>query len=100
MAKRDLSPEYRAGADAFSTFFEGVRGRMADCLYFSEIASLMSAATLGKTAEFCLGFGEALAVFIEEVATGSVPSSDWSPMRDLEDPDWWREDEPEGASHG
>lgn len=100
MNKRDLTPEYRAGAEAFAKLFSECRHFGPDCLYFSQIAAMIASGKRGKSTEFRLGFDEAIAVLIEEVATGSCAGEGWSPMRDLEDPDWWREDEPEGANHG
>ncbi|WP_257827243.1 hypothetical protein [Burkholderia glumae] len=99
MAKRDLTPEYRAGAEAFADLYGSLRQYGPDALYFSEISVRIASAKRDKPVDFCLGFDEAIAVLIEEVATGMAPSVGWSPMRDLEDPDWWREDEPEGGAN-
>ncbi|MCM2493053.1 hypothetical protein ACVCIH_09595 [Burkholderia glumae] len=96
MAKRDLTPEYRAGAEAFAALFNGFR-HGPECVDFLQVTAAMADAKGGKSAEFCSGFDEAVGVVIEQAATGTV-KEDWNPMRDLEHPDWWREDEPEGGA--
>ncbi|WP_186129673.1 hypothetical protein [Burkholderia gladioli] len=90
MAKRELTPEYRAGAVAFADLMNGLPGSSARP-YFSEIATRMRASRVGRSDEWLLGFDEAVGCLIDEGVTGVVPRSAWSPMRELEDPDWWRE---------
>ncbi|MCM2548570.1 hypothetical protein [Burkholderia glumae] len=98
MAKRELTPEYRAGAVAFAALVNGLPDR-SDGLYFSRIAKRMHDARANQSADWLLGFDEALGVLIDESITGVVFGKEWSPMLDLEDPDWWREEEPEGENH-
>ncbi|MGS1052068.1 hypothetical protein ACVCIC_25225 [Burkholderia glumae] len=98
MAKREITPEYRAGAVAFANLVNG----LPDCPagpYFAHIAERMRDARSGHSDDWLLGFDEALAVLIDESVTGVVFGKEWSPMLDLEDPDWWREEEPEGENH-
>ncbi|MFW6851840.1 hypothetical protein ACODYM_11145 [Burkholderia gladioli] len=90
MAKRELTPEYRAGASAFADLINNLPGSSAGP-YFSEIATQMRASRIGWSGEWPLGFDEAVGCLIDEGVMGIARRSAWSPMRELEDPDWWRE---------
>ncbi|MGN3961810.1 hypothetical protein ACS0ZG_25540 [Burkholderia gladioli] len=92
MTKRELTPEYRAGATAFADVINNLPGSSA-ALYFSEIATRMRASRVGRSAEWLLGFDEAVGCLIDEVVTGATSRAGWSPMRELEDPDWWKEED-------
>ncbi|WP_257803305.1 hypothetical protein [Burkholderia glumae] len=96
MAKRELTPEYRAGAVAFADLVNGLPD-LPDGLYFAQIAKLMRDARNGRSDDWLLGFDEALGVLIDESVTGVAPRAKWSPMDDLEDPDRWREKDEGGA---
>ncbi|WP_369053102.1 hypothetical protein [Burkholderia gladioli] len=95
MAKRDLTPGYRAGAEAFAKLLADLGSINPDCIYFYHISAALLSAVEGKSAEWISGFYDALGLFIEEAGG---PGTTWSPMRDLEDPDWWYEEDPAGGS--
>ncbi|MDC6127802.1 hypothetical protein PPH41_07405 [Burkholderia gladioli] len=97
MAKRDLTPEYRAGAEAFAKLLTDLGSAHPDCIYFYHVSAALLSAVDGKSAEWISGFYDALGLLIEE---SGVRGSSWSPMRDLEDPDWWYEPDPQEAAHG
>ncbi|WP_186184496.1 hypothetical protein [Burkholderia gladioli] len=94
MAKRELSQDYRAGAQAFMVLCDIWREGDFDssATDFRRIAHDTRAAVRGKSDEFRAGFEEASALVIEKAITGSSSSHDWNAFRDLEDPDWWRDE--------
>ncbi|WP_186095029.1 hypothetical protein [Burkholderia gladioli] len=99
MAKRELSSEYRAGAQAFMVLCDIWREGNFDssATDFRRIAHDVRTVMRGKSDEFRTGFEEASALVIEKAISGSGPSNDWNTFRDLDDPDWWRDENVIGA---
>lgn len=91
MAKRHLPPGYRLGVVAFLNLLRNWTTEMRDEPV--SCAADMRLAVADQSEGFRIGFEEVVALYIQVCIESGVPTIDrWDPIRELEDLDWWKEE--------